>query len=111
MADKYHIPDLRKVAANKFVDYCESGPELSLELYLQVVRFVYTCLPETDRSLRKPLTKALAFFFYQSPKSTIKNHEEYRHVCSEYPLFGLDMQMEFLLTAHVGEPGWGSDDE
>lgn len=117
MGDKYDVPDLRKVAARKFAHWCEElsrNPQgkkaaVHINYFLRVVVPAYKDLPETDRTLRKPFTKGLARFLNASPD--LLNHEHYRDMCLEYPLFGLDMQTESLFATHAGEPGWRVEEE
>lgn len=114
MGDKYDIPDLRNIAAGKFASFCTVSTEIlchmlkrqpaatCLETFCDMVCLVYTSLPEADDTLRKPLAGAFASYIVTSPQ--LVTSAEYRFCCLQYPLFGLDMQMEILFPGQAVKP-------
>ncbi|KAL8833854.1 MAG: hypothetical protein Q9176_007772 [Flavoplaca citrina] len=116
MGDKFDVSDLRKIAARRVADSCESfGKEYHrhpeeqlaasyLKIFRDVVCLAYKSLPEMDFALSRPLAKTIAPWLAAYPH-LLKN-PDYQFCCIQFPLFGLDMQAEILFVAHAGDLGW-----
>ncbi|KAL8949892.1 MAG: hypothetical protein Q9222_004030, partial [Ikaeria aurantiellina] len=103
IADKYGITSLQDIARCKFeyeagvLQSQDSNKVSSLKSLLEAVPIVYTMTPNTDPTLRKMLSQAIACHLHASQK--ILENPQFREMWFEHPEFGFNVMTRSLVLA------------